>query len=175
MLIAIGSSPDRSDWLQACSGSIGREHIIISNWGYELGKIRWLMDNTTADRFLFLQDSWVVKTSDFFTLLEDTQGSVALTQDPYFFGCFAGVYERTVIEQIGVPTISTKLEAVESERYWHESYVAEAGEPTVLFPDLTDKNATEVRFHNGRENLILENDYIIKYKGTWRADQLSPI
>ena len=145
----------------------------MSNWGYELGKIRWVMENTTAERFLLLQDSWVVKTPDFFTLLEQTEGSVALTQDPYFFGCFAGVYERSVIEDIGIPTISNKLQAVESERYWHESYVMKAGEPTVLFPDLTDENATEVRFHNGRDNLILENDYIIKYKGTWRADQLS--
>lgn len=175
MLIAIGTSPDRSEWLQACSGSMGREHIVISNWGFELGKIRWLMDNTTAQRFLFLQDSWVVKSPDLFALLEHTEGSIALTQDPYFFGCFAGVYERKVIEDIGIPTVSTKLQAVEFERSWHESYVASAGEPTVLFPDLTDENATEVRFHNGRENLILENDYIIKYKGTWRADQLSPI
>jgi hypothetical protein len=173
VLIAIGSSPDRSIWLQEASASIGREHIIVSNWGYELGKIRWLMENTTADRFLFLQDSWVVKSAAFFTLLDNTDGSIAITQDPYFFGCFAGVYERKIIEHIGIPTITTKLEAVESERYWHEAYVQTAGEPRVLFPDLTDDNATEVRVHNGRENLILENDYIIKYKGTWRAEQLS--
>ena len=172
MLIVIGTSPDRSEWLAASSGSIGREHIVVSNWGFELGKIRWVMENTTAERFLFLQDSWVVKTPDFFTLLENIEGSVALTADPCFFGCFAGVYERTVIEKIGIPTVTTKLEAVHAERSWHEAYVACGGEPTVLFPDLTDENAAEVRFHNGRENLILENEYVMKYKGTWRPDQL---
>ena len=172
MLIVIGTSPDRAEWLAASSGSIGREHIVVSNWGFELGKIAWVMDNTTAERFLFLQDSWVVKTPAFFTLLEDSVGSVALTQDPYFFGCFAGVYERSVIEDIGVPVIESKFEAVQAERFWHESYVMSAGEPRVLFPELTDENATEVRVHNGRENLILENEFVLKYKGTWRAEQL---
>jgi len=172
VLIVIGSSPDRAEWLAASSGSIGREHLVVSNWGFELGKIRWVMDNTSADRFLFLQDSWMVKSADFFTLLDETEGSVAITQDPYFFGCFAGVYERAVIEKIGVPITSTKLQAVEAERWWHEDYVACSGEPTVLFPELTDENATEVRLHNGRENLILENEYVTKYKGTWRPDQL---
>lgn len=173
MLIVIGSSPDRSEWLQECSASIGREHIIVSNWGYELGKIGWVMNNTTADRFLFLQDSWVVKSPKFFTLLDNLTGSIAVTSDPDYFGCFAGVYERNIIEQIGVPVISTKREAVQAERWWHEAYVQVSGTPTVLFPELTDENATETRHHNGRENLILENEYIIKYKGTWRPDQLS--
>lgn len=175
MLIVIGSSPDRAEWLQASSGSIGREHIVVSNWGYELGKIAWVINNTTADRFLFLQDSWVVKTPDFFTLLESHSGSIALTRDPYFFGCFAGVYERSVIEQIGLPVMGSKFAAVEAERSWHEAYVKVAGEPTVLFPKLTDENAFYTLLHNGRENLVLENKYIRKYKGTWRADQLSLI
>jgi len=173
VLIVIGSSPDRTEWLEISSGSIGREHLIVSNWGYELNKIRWIIQNTAAERFLFLQDSWQVKSPEFFDLLEKTSGSVAITSDPYFFGCFAGVYERTVIEKIGIPNIGTKLDAVLAERSWHEEYVRVGGVPTVLFPELTDARATEVRVFNGRENLILENDYVVKYKGTWRPDQLS--
>lgn len=173
MLIVIGSSPDRAEWLEISSGSIGREHLIVSNWGYELNKIRWVIENTAAARFLFLQDSWEVKSPEFFTILEGTTGSVALTSDPYYFGCFAGVYERAVIEKIGIPDIKTKLDAVLAERWWHEAYVRVAGAPTVLFPELTDDRATEIRVFNGRENLILENEYVIKYKGTWREEQLS--
>ena len=175
MLIVIGSSPDRAEWLESSSGSIGREHVIVSNWGYELNKIRWVIENTAAERFLFLQDSWRIKSPEFFDLLDKASGSVAITSDPYFFGCFAGVYERAVIEKIGIPNIETKLNAVLAEKWWHEEYVRVAGEPTVLFPELTDDRATEVRFFNGRENLILENDYVLKYKGTWREDQLSLI
>jgi hypothetical protein len=166
-LVVIGSSLGRESWLADCSASINRNHIAVISFGFELAKIGWVMDNTNADRFLFLQDSWVVKDESFWDLLDDTSGSVALTADPYFFGCYAGIYERSVIEQIGVPQIKTKREAIDSEIAWHKSYVEVAGEPVVLFPDLTDAKATRQVERHGRINLLLENDYIAKYKGTW--------
>jgi hypothetical protein len=168
VLVVIGSSPDRQKWLADCSGSIKREHIAVVNTGYELGKIRWVIENTTADRFLFLQDSWLIKDEGFWDLLEAHSGSVAINSDPYYFGCYAGVYERSVIEQIGVPVMADKREAILNEIDWHKAYVEIAGEPTVLFPDLTDNNATGTVKRHGRINLVLENDYIAKYKGTWR-------
>jgi hypothetical protein len=167
LLIVIGSSPDRQDWLADCSASINREHVAIINYGYELAKIRWVMDNTNADRFLLLQDSWIVKDDRFWDLLEAEDGSVALNADPYFFGCYAGIYERWAIEKIEVPTISSKEEAIRNEIDWNKAYVAVAGEPKVLFPELTDNNATGVLEHHGRKNLLLENKYLAKYKGTW--------
>ena len=36
-----------------------------------------------------------------------------------------------------------------------------------MFPEFTDHNAKGVEQHHGRINLVLENDYLIKYKGTW--------
>ena len=166
-LVVIGSSLGRQDWLADCSASIKREHIAVVSYGFELAKIGWVMDNTTADRFLFLQDSWVIKDEAFWDLLDATTGSVALTADPYFFGCYAGVYERWVIKEIGVPRIADKRDAIRHEIEWHRRYVEVAGEPTVLFPDLTDSKALgQIELH-GRTNLVLENDYLVKYKGTW--------
>jgi hypothetical protein len=167
-LIVIGSSLGRESWLADCSASINRNHIAVISFGFELSKIGWVMDNTNANRFLFLQDSWVIKDETFWHLLDDTSGSVALTADPYFFGCYAGVYERSVIEQIGVPVITTKREAIDNEIAWHQDYVKVAGEPLVLFPDLKDSNSTRQVEKHGRTNLVLENDYIAKYKGTWK-------
>ena len=168
MLIVIGSTPDRQDWLAHCSASIKREHIAVVNYGYELGKIRWVMENTNADRFLFLQDSWLVKDDRFWTLLDGLSGSVAITDDPYYYGCYAGVYERKVIEQIGVPIMTDKADSIRHEISWHELYFKAAGELTVLFPELRDSNATAQVELFGRTNLVLENDYIVKYKGTWQ-------
>jgi hypothetical protein len=167
LLIVIGSSPGREQWLAGCTASISREHIAIVSFGFELAKISWVMANTNAERFLFLQDSWVVKDDRFWDLLESTTGSVAITADPYFFGCYAGVYERWVIEQIGVPIISDKRDAIRNEIDWHKSYVEVAGNPQVLFPELTDANSTRQEERHGRTNLVLENDYLVKYKGTW--------
>lgn len=125
------------------------------------------MANTNADRFLFLQDSWVVKDDRFWDLLESNTGSVSITADPYFYGCYAGVYERSVIEQIGIPVIADKREAILYEIDWHKRYVEVAGKPVVLFPELTDANSTRQEQRHQRINLVLENDYLVKYKGTW--------
>jgi hypothetical protein len=168
MLIVIGSSPDRQKWLADCSASIKREHIAVVNTGYELGKMRWVMENTTADRFLFLQDSWQIKDDRFWTLLDGLSGSVAITDDPYFYGCYAGVYERWVIDKIGIPVMADKADAIRNEITWHENYCKTVGDLTVLFPELKDSNATRQVELYGRTNLVLENDYIVKYKGTWQ-------
>jgi hypothetical protein len=167
LLIVIGSSPDRQEWLADCSSSIRREHIAVVNTGFELGKIAWVINNTNADRFLFLQDSWLIKDEGFWDLLESHSGSVAINADPYYFGCYTGVYERWVIDEIGVPFMRDKREAIKNEIDWHKAYVEVAGKPAVLFPELTDKNATGTVERHGRINLVLENDYIAKYKGTW--------
>lgn len=167
MLIVIGSSPDRADWARDASASVGREHIVVSNFGFELNKIRWVMENTRVERFLFLQDSWVIKSEKFWGLLDQFEGSVALNRDPYFFGCYAGVYERHVIERVGIPVVRDKAHSILLEIDWHRQYVEVGGEPTVLFPELTDANATGVVERHGRDNLLLENEFVQKWKGTW--------
>jgi hypothetical protein len=168
MLVVVGSSPDRQEWLADCSASIKREHIVVVNFGFALAKIDWVMKNTNAERFLLLQDSWVIKDGGFWDLLEAHTGSIAINSDPYYFGCYAGVYERSVIEQIGVPVMKDKRDAIHHEIEWHKRYVGVAGEPTVLFPELTDANSLGMIELHGRTNLVLENDYIVKYKGTWK-------
>lgn len=172
MLIVIGTSPDRAHWAADASASIGRDHIVVSNYGFELNKIRWVMEHTSADRFLFLQDSWVIKSEKFWELLEQFEHSVALTSDPYFFGCYAGVYERHVIEHIGIPVVKDKAHSILLEIDWHRQYVDYGGKPTVLFPDLTDANGKGPVGRHGRKNLVLENDLVVKYKGTWSLEQI---
>jgi hypothetical protein len=167
LLIVIGSSPGREQWLADCTASIKREHIAVISFGFELAKISWVMSNTNADRFLFLQDTWLVKDEAFWDLLDATNGSVAITSDPFYFGCYAGVYERWVIDQIGVPVMSDKRDSIRHEFDWHNKYVEVAGNPQVLFPELTDANSTRQEERHGRINLVLENDYLVKYKGTW--------
>ena len=35
--------------------------MVLSDFTFELGKIKWLRDNTTIDRFLLVQDSIIFK------------------------------------------------------------------------------------------------------------------
>lgn len=171
MLTVIGSSPGREQWLADASNSIQSEHIAVVNYGYELAKIRWVLENTTAERFLFLQDSFIVKDQSFFDVLSLFTGSVALFNDPVPYGCFAGVFERSVLEKVGVPVVASKRDAVRLEVDWSNRYVEAAGGVPVLFPEVRDETGY-IESHNGRDNLVLENSFIIKFKGTWKEEQI---
>ena len=170
-MTVIGSSLGREQWLADSSKSVARQHIVVVSYGYELGKIRWVLDNTNADRFLFLQDSFVLKGDGLFDLLDKFDGSVALFSDPMPYGCYAGVYERSVLERVDEPEVTSKRDAVRLEIDWTKRYVEAAGGVPVLFPNVRDELG-HMRFHNGRDNLVLENSFMTKYKGTWKEEQL---
>jgi hypothetical protein len=78
-----------------------------------------------------------------------------------------GIYDPKVLRQIDVPIPKSKAEAIEFELSWTKKYVDQVGSVEVLFPELKDANAQGIEMRHGRENLILENEYLIKYKGNW--------
>lgn len=166
MTVVIATTPGRENWLAQCLASIDRPTVVLSDFTFELGKIRWVYDNTTIDRFLFLQDSVVVKDQALFDLLNEP-GSIALTNDPRPFGMFLGVYERSVLAQIKIPLPQNKQESIDLEISWTEEYCRHATVLRTAYPELTDRNATRKEQLFGRNNLVLENAHLIKYKGTW--------
>ena len=166
MTVVIATTPGREDWLAQCLASIDRPTVVLSDFTFELGKIRWVYDNTTVDRFMFLQDSVVVKDQALFNLL-DEPGSIALTADPRPFGMYMGVYERNVLAQIEIPLPQSKQESIEREISWTEDYCRHTTVLRTAYPELTDRNAVREEQLFGRNNLVLENEHLIKYKGTW--------
>jgi len=171
VITVIGTSPARADWAAQALASVPSEALVVSVPGYELAKLQWIVENTTLDRFLFIQDSVTVSDA-LYGLLSDFGGSVALISDPRPFGCYLGVYERDVLLEVGFPHIGSKLEAVQAEVWWTAEYCATAGEVPVLFPEVKDSNPLRVEHLFGRDNLVLGNEYFTKYKGTWRYDQI---
>ena len=168
-MIVISTTPGRESWLRDCLESIKRPVIVISNFNYELGKIKFIYENTNLSFFLLLQDSVIVKNDKFFDLMFEAagMGSAAVTNDPHIFGMYMGVYTRQTLAKTGIPNCNSKKEAIEYEISWHERYVN--FEPTlpVVFPELNDSRAAKKELRHGRLNLVLENDYLIKYKGNW--------
>ena len=90
-----------------------------------------------------------------------------MTNDPSVYGMYMGVYEREHLAKIDIPMPESKREAIEFEMSWTAKYCQAAKNVRVAFPDLTDRNATKKEIVFGRENLVLENDFLIKYKGNW--------
>jgi hypothetical protein len=154
-LIVIGTTPGREAWLSDCLKSIGRDCLVLSDSNHELGKIR----------FLFLHDSCVVKKPEFFDLLDGTD-SISINNCPAEFGSYLGVYTRETLAKVYFPSLTTRRDAINHEISWGRAYAA-AGPWRLLFTDLTDQTATEIIVRHGRQNLVLENEFLIKYKGTW--------
>lgn len=164
-MIVIGTTPGRENWLHDCLKSIDKPVLILSAFNYELGKIKWCANHLNTN-FLFLQDSTIIKNSNWMDDLLNKQMSIALFNDPYIYGTYMGVYEIEVLKQIEIPQPSTKAEAVHFEIAWTKKYVEKAKRVEVAFPEISDAKAKQ-GYHQGRLNLILENEYLIKYKGDW--------
>ena len=98
-IVVVATTPGREHWLSDCLKSLGdREVLVLRQAGtWELGKIQWLYENTALDRFLFLHDTVVVKDGSFIDEAFSHPGSVALTNDPGWFGMFMGIYTRETL------------------------------------------------------------------------------
>ena len=166
--VMVATTPGREEWLAQCLKSFkGHPAIVLSDPNtYELGKIKWMLDNTKVDRFLFLHDSVVIKDPKFFDIAFSYPKSAALSPDPVKFGMYMGVFHRDTLLKTGIPEVKTKEEAIYYEVQWCNKYCSLEDVP-VMFPGFTDYTAKGTKEIFGRKNLVLENEYLIKYKGTW--------
>jgi hypothetical protein len=164
-IIIISTSPGREDWVKEILTSISRPVIVISDFGYELGKIKWAYENTNCDRFLFLQDSLVVRDESLFDQVFEVSGSSCIMDVPSCLGSYMGVYERSVLSRLDIPEISTKEESIFFEIDWTQKYIAlceNFSHPV----SIVHKEIETVRKF-GRENLLYVNQYYEKWKGDW--------
>ena len=168
-VIVVPTSPGREHWAKQCSESLkDTPHIVVSEYGYEIGKIRWMMENTNFDRWLMLQDSVVVKDLSLFDLAFSHPNSVALSNCPVKFGMYLGIYTRKTLSKVEIPIAHDKEDAIRYEVEWSKKYCESEKNIPTLFEDFSDGNSKRTVNIFGRENLVLENEYLIKYKGTWR-------
>lgn len=172
--VVIATGMDRGRWLTDCLGSIQRDRLTIcrSRTGGELGAIRMIYRDTHWPRWLLLQDSCVVLDQGLFDLVDEVDGPLLVAPRPCMY---LAVYERRVLDVVGIPDAAGGADrelAIRYECEWIDQYVdaavAMGYKVPVLFPDLTDGNARGVEERHGRQNLVLENGYLRKYKGTWR-------
>ena len=123
------------------------------------------------DEFLVLHDSCVVKDNLLWKVVFDGywQDSVALSKEPTFMGMFIGKYRMEIASQLRPPDAENKNHAVELETTWNDEY-CKLEQPVLLDDPLIRTDVFEQRY--GRNNMVLENRWIRKYKGTWSPGQL---
>lgn len=163
--IVVGSAPGRENWIKDFLESINLPCIVLTVDGYELGKIKWIYENTDLDRFIFLQDSLVIRNNDLLQSIFDYQGSACLMCDPDHFGSYLGLYERSVLEKVGIPDALTKADAIKYEWEWTKDYVAACD--NFSHPIDINHQIVYTVYKHGRENMVYVNDLYEKWKGDW--------
>jgi hypothetical protein len=171
--IVIATTPS-SVWLNLIRDSLKSYSkyplIILSDYTYELGKIKYIYDHTDIDEFVFLHDTCVIKDLSLFDLCFETyQGiSVAFSMCPVKFGMYLGKYRRDTLKRVEIPTPYSKIDSVKYEVSFNNAYCQAEPETVLLFNDFHDVPRFEEK--NGRNNMVLENQYLKKYKGTWSME-----
>lgn len=162
--VVIGTNPERGDWADDCVASIratsSRRRVYVHrDGGYELTALRAGM--ARFKRFVFLHDSCEVLDPAFWRIVDNAEPS-------WFFGgppMYLSIYDSNQLGQAitTAPTGEeiTKRAAIE----WEGLLPLRLPMPTI-WPEVHDGTG---RFeqHHGRQNLVLENTYLRKWKGNW--------
>lgn len=116
----------------------------------------------TFDEFVVIQDSCYLKNTELIEQMLNLNGPVFLTSFGYHY---FNKYVTEELLQIELPKVSSKAESVEQERVFNEEY-RKRYNPVVLYDNiLADTDTFEEVY--GRRNMIIENRFFKKYKGTW--------
>jgi hypothetical protein len=176
--IVISTTPTTTPWLMACMQSLeGYDKypvVILSDYTWELGKIKWIYDHTDIDEFFFLPDSSVIKNKDIFDKMFGEFQGCSITFH-HFGDCYMVKYRREILDKMNFPIIHNKSESIYFERWWNNAYF-ELDHPEVFYGELgdaIDPDKMDEKF--GRKNLKMETKDFCKWKGTWDVTQYEPI
>lgn len=138
--------------------------------GFDLGALRLLFETTDYDQIFLIQDSFEIKKLDLFDIAAHCPGSFAVSKG---FFHYTGKYQRKIAEKIGIPITQTKMDAVYYEYHWSMDY-AKTDKKIAMMENALSDDMKEAHFETkfGRKNLVLENEYIKKYKGHWNHEML---
>jgi len=124
--------------------------------GWEMAGIQAGKDN--FDEFVHIMDTTVIKDISLFDRLFELDGNIALTQGHFHY---MGKYETAKLPNL--PIITSKEVAIMLEAHWLKYYKE-------FKPDLPCLSEVIEEVH-GQRRMKLENDYMIKWKGTWQKEK----
>lgn len=133
-----------------------------SNSSYEMLGIKTAIEYG-IDEFILLQSTIEIKDNKIFDIIFENYQNNSVFMNP-FGHMFLNKYRLDIITQLKLPIVKTKRDAIYAELNMHKAY-RKLEVPVIFDENFVDNSKREHKF--GRVNMVIENDYIKKYKGTW--------
>lgn len=142
--------------------------IATTSDAYECGALKAIMDMTDLDEFILIQDTFEIKNTFIIDYMFEQKPSVSFSP---FFAHYFGKVKRETLSGLTIPETLTKWDAITAEReFMGKTYFEAEPDTLVLFPEFNDLNKDNIiEYRWGRANLRIENDYVVKRKGTWET------
>lgn len=162
--IVIGTTADGSRWVDALYATLRTDYPVVKVRAWELDAI--LYGAGRFDEFVFLPQSTEIVDNDLWRVVfeEHAGRSVSLAQHPSTFGMYLGKYRSDILRCLEMPMIHNKRDAIHWEDRWMLPYL-EMDPDIVDLDDLPHSNVFEQKF--GRLNMVVENRWLRRYKGSW--------
>ena len=164
-MVVIGTSPGRENWVKQCLESLAQESLVVSGFGFELGAISFVLENTSIERFVFLQDSVQILNDEVFDIIEKTPGPNCLLHQPGCYGSFMGVYDRKHLNKVLTLPAFSKEASIRGEWEWTSEYLKVSGRCNHSLGK--DWQVKGYETSNGRVSQIIETKFLRKHKGDW--------
>ncbi len=137
--------------------------------GYEMGALRMAYENTDLDEMFLLQDTLIIKNAfDFcYNAFVVAQGRPCYLNNQYKM--FLCKYRRDALNAFQpLPRTTTKLESIAQEGLFNNAYFESEWTKGIMGQSLNDTGKFEEKY--GKTRMVLENEYVIKWKATWRIE-----
>lgn len=157
--IVIGASEATRPFYNDLMATIKTDYPVYTCWeelgrpkgSYEIGAIE--AGSKLFDEFIYLHDTTIIKDNALFDKMFAIEGNVALTNQWYH-------YMGKIATLPPFPKVTNKEEAIHWEIRWFTH-------PYTVFEDELPYHSGVFEEKYGRKNMVLENNYIKKYKARW--------
>lgn len=151
--------------------AIEDDNLMLDSYdAYELGGIRTVFENTDANEIFFLQDSVEIKDPEIFKIAFNSPVSFAMSDQPAPFGMYLGKYKREPFFKSLTIMPKTKMEAVSLEVDFNNAYAKNTA--WQLCSEPLRNESSYITYIHGRKNKVIQNKWMIKYKGKWHRNMI---
>jgi len=175
-VIIVATCKKYRPWLKSFLESYDSKYpllVVNNDYGTNQYDARALIEGIKGnyDEFLVLHDTMLIKDNTLFDIVFEGYSGKSVCMIPENT-MFMFKYCKKDIEGLSPDVIkdlfsvTSKWEAVLQERKFSDAYKAICN-PMMLFPGLDKGNNNPKEYYMGRDNMVIENKYFKKFKGSW--------